>query len=140
MLIRFAQKEDAQALFNMNHDFNGDTGVSEAHILSSLESGREIVVVAEENKTAVGFLCAFVHFSFCYPRPVCEIAEMYVSPPFRRKGAAKGMLHFLSEHIKTVYGADECHLLTGRTNLKAQALYKACGFTEEDEMYMHKDL
>ena len=140
MLIRFAQKEDAGALYEMNLAFNGDTSVSLEHILLSLDAQREIVIVSEEDGKAVGFLCAFVHFSFCYPHQVCEIAEMYVSPSFRRKGAAKGMLSFLFNHVKTVFGADECHLLTGKDNLSAKALYTSCGFVSADEAYMYKEL
>ena len=116
--IRPAVPEDAPALQALNAAFNGDTGVTEEAIRRCLVTGSEIVLIAEDRGEPVGFCCAQVHHSFCYPAPVAEVTEIL---------------------LREEYGADEMHLLTGMTNHAAQAAYRKAGFRPHDEQYMsHK--
>ena len=114
--------------------------VSAEDVRRSLTASPEIVVVAETGRDAVAFCCAQVHHSFCYAAPVAEVTEMYVAEPHRRRGLASGMLAFLETHLRSVYGADELHLLTGAENLAAQSAYKKAGFRMKNEAYMTKEL
>lgn len=137
--IRPAVPEDAPALQALNAAFNGDTGVTEEAIRRSLVTGSEIVLIAEDRGEPVGFCCAQVHHSFCYPAPVAEVTKMYVSPAHRGRGCAGAMLARLETLLREEYGADEMHLLTGTTNHAAQAAYRKAGFRPHDEQYMsHK--
>ena len=139
-VIRPASPADAPALHALNAAFNSDTGATCDSIRRSLATGGEVVLIAECGGEAVGFCCAQVHHSFCYPAPVAEVTEMYVDEAHRRQGAASGMLHFLEDHLQTAYGVDEIHLLTGTHNHASQSAYKMAGFTPKNEVYMTKEV
>lgn len=137
--IRPAVPADAPALHALNAAFNGDTGVTAEDIRRSLLSCPEIVLIAEHGGEPAGFCCAQIHHSFCYPAPVAEVTEMYVSKPFRRQGCAAQLLAFLESHLQRC-GADELHLLTGLSNHAAQTAYRHAGFEAVNEQYMKKNL
>ena len=140
MLIRLASPADAQSLVRLNYAFNEVDDVTPEDVCRSLASSSEVVVVADADGEIAGFCCAQVHHSFCYKSPVAELTEMYVTPAYRRKGCATKMLRFLEAHLHTVYGVDEIHLLTGTSNLAAQAAYQRTGFIPYDEVYMAKEV
>ena len=138
--FRLARPEDAEALLRLNAAFNRVENISAEDVRRSLTTSPEIVVVAQLDHHLTGFCCAQVHHSFCYAAPVAEVTEMYVEEPHRRQGLASGMLAFLETHLRSVYGADELHLLTGTENLAAQSAYKKAGFRMKNEAYMTKEL
>ena len=140
MLFRLAIPDDAQALLRLNAAFNGVDIITEAEVRHSLLSSPETVVVAEVAGEVVGFCCAQVHHSFCYPAPVAEVTEMYVDITHRRQGLALGMLRFLEKHLQTTLDVDKIHLLTGTSNLAAQSVYTRAGFTAKNEVYMTKEV
>ena len=136
--IRPARPEDAPALHAMNTVFNGETGVTVEQIRQRLLSCPEIVLIAECSGTPAGFCCAQVHHSFCYPAPVAEVTEMFVTPDFRRRGCAAALLGGLERDLRTRFGVDELHLLTGLSNDAALAAYEKAGFRLKPEAYMTK--
>jgi len=138
--IRLATAADAEALCRMNTAFNGDTGVTADDVRASLRHSPEVVVVAHAGDSPAGFCCAQVHRSFCYTAPAAEVTEMYVEPDFRRMGCAVAMLRFLEAHLRSEYGVDEMHLLTGCSNLAAQAAYRKAGFLPHPEVYLSRRL
>ena len=138
--IRPAVPEDAPVLHALNTAFNGDTGVTVDDVRRSLLTSPEIVLLAECSGSPAGFCCAQVHFSFCYPAPVAEVTEMYVSPTHRGQGCASAMLSRLEDLLREKYGVDEIHLLTGTGNRAAQAAYREAGFQPHDEQYMSRKL
>lgn len=140
MLYRLASSSDAEALVRLNAAFNGVDDVSPEDVRRSLSHSAEVVVIAVEDDKAVGFCCAQVHHSFCYRAPVAEVTEMYVDAAFRRKGCAQGLLAFLEEHLRSVHGVNELHLLTGTGNLPAQSAYKKAGYAVKNEVYMVKEV
>lgn len=140
MQIRLAVESDAGMLMQLNRAFNEVDDVGEGDIRSSLRSGREVVAVAQEADMLIGFCCAQVHHSFCYTAPCAEITELYVDAAYRKKGAGRAMLAFMTEHLREVYGVCEMHLLTGCENEAAKALYGTMGFEEKKEVYMRKKL
>ena len=139
-LIRPAVPEDAPALHALNTSFNGHTGVTVDDVRRSLRTGAEVVLIAEADGVPIGFCCAQVHFSFCYPAPVAEVTEMYVSPAHRGQGCAGAMLSRLEVLLREKHGVDEMHLLTGMTNLAAQAAYRRAGVQPHAEQYMTRAL
>lgn len=136
--IRPARPEDASALYAMNTVFNGETGVTVEQIRHRLLSCPEIVLIAECSGTPAGFCCAQIHHSFCYAAPVAEVTEMFVKPTFRRRGCAAALLSALEEDLRTRFGVDELHLLTGMSNAAALAAYEKAGFRHHPEAYMTK--
>ena len=140
MQFRLASPADAEALVRLNTAFNEVDDVTPEDVRRSLSHSAEVVVIAEADSMVVGFCCAQVHHSFCYRAPVAEVTEMYVDAAFRRKGCAQGLLAFLEEHLRSVHGVDELHLLTGTGNLPAQSAYKNAGFAVKNEVYMVKEV
>ena len=140
MLYRLACPADAEALVRLNAAFNEVDDVSPEDVRRSLARAAEVVVVAEADGSVFAFCCAQVHHSFCYPAPVAEVTEMYVDAEHRCLGTASGMLRFLEEHLQSVHGVDEIHLLTGTENHAAQAAYAKAGFIRENEVYMVKEV
>jgi len=140
MTVRLAVPADAEALVRLNAAFNEVDDVTPEDVRRSLEGSAETVVVVAFGSNIAGFCCAQVHHSFCYKTPVAEVTEMYVAPEYRRRGCAAGMLRFLEDHLRSVHGVDEIHLLTGTANLPAQAAYHQSGFTVKNEVYMEKEV
>ena len=137
---RLAAPADAASLKRMNAAFNEVEDRTEEEIARNLQHSPEIVVIAESQGSAVGFCCAQVHHSFCYPQPVAEVTEMYVDPGFRGKGAAHKLLSFLEAHLIEIHHVDEMHLLTGLQNRSARRAYEKAGFAVHQELYMVKHL
>ncbi|MBQ4580606.1 MAG: GNAT family N-acetyltransferase [Clostridia bacterium] len=140
LTIRLASPTDAEALVHLNAAFNEVDDITPDDVCRSLLTSSEIVAIAKIDGETAGFCCAQVHHSFCYKTPVAELTEMYVSPIHRRKGCAAGMLRFLEGHLRSEYGVDEIHLLTGTHNFAAQAAYQQAGFTLHNEAYMAKEV
>ncbi|MBQ8200855.1 MAG: GNAT family N-acetyltransferase [Clostridia bacterium] len=140
LMIRLACPDDAEALRRLNEAFNEISDVSAEDICRSLIASGKIVAVVDVDKCIVGFCCAQVHHSFCYPAPVAEITELYVDAAHRRMGCASGMLRYLETTLREDYGADECHLLTSCANHTAQSLYASLGYEVHHETYMSKSL
>lgn len=139
MHVRQATGSDAAALARLNAAFNGPGVADAAHIARSLEENRnEIVCIAEQDGAAVGFCCAQITESMCYPESSAEITELYVAPSARRRGAATALLR-LAEQLCIGRGAAELRLLTGRDNAPARALYARMGYRPDDEAHYQKD-
>ncbi|MGN0802390.1 MAG: GNAT family N-acetyltransferase [Candidatus Faecivicinus sp.] len=134
MHVRQAAPGDAEALFRLNAAFNGEGLGTAAHIERSLREGREIVCIAELDGEAAGFCCAQVTSSMCYMSPVGEITELYVRDGARRRGLARRLVR-LAEQLCAARGAEELHLLTGRDNAAARALYASLGYAADDEVH-----
>ena len=137
-LIRLAAPADAAELARLNARFNGEGLTSPEEVRAALESnGSEVVAVCEADGKLAGFACARVARSVCYRRPTAEITELYVEPPFRREGIARELVALLEARCKAL-GAEEFTILTGRDNAPAQALYRALGYVECDEVMFAK--
>ena len=135
MTVRHALPADAEALWRLNREFNGDTGVTPEMIARALrENAGEIVLLAEDDGKAVGFACARVSASMCYPDKMGELTEMYVCPNARRRGAGEALVRAAVAAMRSA-GAEEITVLTGETNAPAQALYEKCGFRPSGERH-----
>lgn len=135
MTVRRARPEDARAVWQMNREFNGETGVSvegTARLLA--ESGCEIVLIAEMEMEALGFVCARVCASVCYAEKVGELTELYVRKSARRRGTGKALVMAAVEEMRKA-GAGDITVLTGEDNSPAQALYASCGFCPSGERH-----
>lgn len=139
--VRLARREDAERLYELNREFNGEGVATAAQIRQSLEEGgQELVFVAEWEGHVCGFCCVQVVRSMCYTSCCAEITELYVEQGFRRKGAGAALICFAEKLCNTRYGVTEFKLLTGSDNLPAQGLYCAIGYVEDDELLFVKQL
>ncbi|MCL2866896.1 MAG: GNAT family N-acetyltransferase [Clostridia bacterium] len=133
-----ARGADAPELLKLNDLFNGGGCNTVETVAESLEgNGREMVYVAADGKTLAGFCCGQIQQSICYAYPFAEITELYVMDAYRRQGIGKQLL-VMMENALFKRGVKHLHILTGRENHIAQALYRACGYGDTSEILLDK--
>ena len=138
--IRVATNADAAQLHRLNILFNGEGCNTMEGITESLQqNGQEIVYVAALGAKLVGFCCGQAMQSLCYAHKYGEITELFVLGEYRRQGIGKRLLR-AAEAALAARGARHLHILTGKDNAVAQALYRACGFADTSEVLLDKDL
>jgi ribosomal protein S18 acetylase RimI-like enzyme len=136
--VRYAKRSDASNLFKLNAEFNGSS-ISEDKIIESLEGSNELVVVALQNSSPIGFACAQSFKSFCYESGQGEITEMYVREAFRGFGVAASMLRLLEEGLQE-RGIRSVKILTGDDNKVALRAYTKQNYDLKKEAVLHKKL
>ncbi|TYP74869.1 GNAT family N-acetyltransferase [Paenibacillus methanolicus] len=135
--IRLAAARDAADLARLNDAFNG-VGRSPEDIRAQLaRNGGELVAVAVQEARVVGFACAQVVESFCYPKPHGEITELFVEEGARRIGAGAALVAFL-ERMLEARGVSDVRVLTGRDNGPAITAYVRSGYAPDDKLVLNK--
>lgn len=138
-MLRIATIEDAEQLFVLNENFNGKGVTTLDSIKNSIINNKqEVIIVAEENHSLVGFLCIQLKKSFCYHNYSAEITEVFINPMYRRQRIASHMIAFAEQYCMEQYAVQKFEILTGKTNLVAQALYHGLGYSDDGEMHMTK--
>jgi ribosomal protein S18 acetylase RimI-like enzyme len=138
-MVRLATVRDAEQLEILNNEFNGHGETSLENIQAALlHNHQEFVVVAEVDGTLVGFVCVQLKKSFCYDDYMVEITEVYVNQAYRKRGMASAMISFAEQHCKENYPFHKIELLTGKTNVTAQALYEKLGYQDDRELHLSK--
>lgn len=123
--VRVAQWKDAEVLAALSYEFN-HVQVTSNHVLSRLSSGfhTEIVVVGEVDGQVVGFACAQVLESICYPKPWAELTELFVLESYRRRGLGRELVRMVEQMVQRE-GATDMIVHTNTLNLAGQALYRS---------------
>ena len=138
-MVRIATANDAEQLYVLNDEFNGEDEPRIENIRNSLLNNKqEVVVVAEENDTLVGFVCVQLKKSFCYDQYMPEITEVYVKPAYRNRGIAGEMITFAENYCSKNYPLHKYELLTGKENFVAQSVYSKLGYVDDKELHMSK--
>ena len=138
--FRLARGADAPELLKLNGLFNGSGCNTVKAVAESLEgNGREMVCVAAEGKTLAGFCCGQIQQSICYSYPFAEITELYVTDAYRRQGIGKQLLVMMENELFK-RGVKHLHVLTGRENHIAQALYRSYGYGDTSEILLDKSI
>lgn len=128
MIIRSATTADAGELARLNAAFN-DVSDSAAQIAARLVACAEIetAILAELDGQVGGFACVRVVPCVLYAEPYAELTELYVAPPFRRRGLGRALIAY-AERLARARGATDLLIMTGVNNAAAQALYRAAGY------------
>lgn len=138
-MIRKATANDAEQLEILNNEFNGKGETNIENIRNSLiNNPQEVVIVADEDNKLVGFVCVQLKKSFCYDEYMPEITEVYVKPAYRKRGIASEMITFAEKYCIENYPLHKYELLTGKSNLTAQAVYEKLGYTNDNEIHLSK--
>lgn len=137
-MIRLATVNDAERLRRLNEEFNGEETTIESIRESLRNNQQEVVIVAEEDDTLVGFVCVQLKKSFCYDDYMPEITEVFVMPEYRKRGIASNMILFTEEYCSKMYPLHKYELLTGKKNVVAQSVYRKLGYTDDGEMHLSK--
>ena len=137
-IVRRADPQDAEPLKRLNDLFNGEGCNSAENITASLlHNNQEIVCVASEGDSLVGFCCGQVFRSMCYENHHAEITELFVREECRRRGVGTRLIAFMeAEFCKQ--GIRHFQLFTGASNAAAQAFYRSCGYRATGEMMFRK--
>ena|SRR5689334_4426771 len=128
MIIRLATPADAGELARMNAAFNGvfDSAAQIAVRLAAC-ADIETAILAELDGQVGGFACVRVVPCVLYAEPYAELTELYVEPALRRRGLGRALIAY-AEQLAREHGAAELLIMTGTSNLAAQALYRAAGY------------
>ena len=137
-MIRLATVNDAERLRRLNEEFNGEETTIESIRESLRNNQQEVVIVAEEDDTLVGFVCVQLKKSFCYDDYMPEITEVFVMPEYRKRGIASNMILFAEEYCSKMYPLHKYELLTGKKNVVAQSVYGKLGYADDEEIHMVK--
>ena len=137
--VRAAAAEDAQQLYELNCEFNGEGETSLENIRASLETNaQELVIVAEEGGTLVGFACLQLKKSFCYDACMPEITELFVKPDFRKRGVASALMGYAEDYCRKNLNFRKIELLTGKSNTAAQTAYERMGYRVSGDVHLAK--
>ena len=138
-MIRIATVNDAEQLFILNDEFNGEGETRIDNIRNSLmDNMQEVVIVAEEEDVLAGFVCVQLKKSFCYDEYIPEVTEVYVKPSYRKRGIASEMITFAETYCSKNYPLHKFELLTGKDNLAAQSVYSKLGYADDNELHLSK--
>ena len=136
---RLAQISDAQELKKLNELFNPSKCMALEEIVEFLQrNGREIVCVAVDGNSLVGFCCGYILKFMCYTFSYGEITEFFVMKEYRQQGIGKQLL-MTAEIEFNKHGVKDFYVLTGQQNITAQSLYMSCGFTDALEILFQKN-
>ena len=136
-----ATLEDIDALvplFDAYRQFYGqasDLTGARAFLADRFKRGESIIFLAVVDGAIVGFTQLYPSFSSVSMKRLWVLNDLFVTPDARKSGAGRALLE-RAERWAAETGAKGLTLSTQITNLRAQRLYEACGWTKDDE-FLH---
>ena len=133
-----ADRDDLDALvplFDAYRRFYGrstDVDGARAFLADRLARSESVIFIALTGTTVVGFTQLYPSFSSVSMQRRWILNDLFVAPGARKAGAGRLLLE-RAEQWAAETGAKGLALSTQRTNLTAQRLYEACGWTKDDE-------
>jgi len=140
IIINRITNEDDQFVRQINQLLDKGTVWDEEQWKKFLENPDNALFVAFWNGDAAGFLTAHRLQRFDKRKAEILLYEIGIDENFRRKGIGKALIEIVKSWGKEV-GADEVWVLTNKSNVAANALYKSAGGAPEnpdDIMYVFK--
>jgi GNAT superfamily N-acetyltransferase len=136
-----AELDDLDALvplFDAYRRFYGqasDLPGARAFLADRFKRGESVIFLAVVDGAIVGFTQLYPSFSSVSIRRLWVLNDLFVTPDARKSGAGRALLE-RAERWAAETGAKGLTLSTQVTNLGAQRLYEACGWTKDDE-FLH---
>ena len=112
----------------------GDVPRAREFLRERLQRDESVILVAERDGAAVGFTQLYPMFSSVRTARIWILNDLFVAEDARRAGAARALLDAAARFARTD-GAARLMLETGRDNTAARALYRACGWSEDDSQW-----
>jgi GNAT superfamily N-acetyltransferase len=109
-----------------------DPDGARAFLADRLKRGESVIFVAVVDGTIVGFTQLYPLFSSVSLKKLWLLNDLFVAADARTSGAGRALLE-RAERWAAETGAKGLTLSTQLTNLTAQRLYEACGWTKDDE-------
>jgi GNAT superfamily N-acetyltransferase len=144
MIIRRAQAKDLQKILELNQKlftyeirygdtYNQNWTYSEkgkSYFANRLKNG--ILLIAEENKEIVGYLCAYTSpYSFRSINPITELENMFVLEEYRNQKIGSQLIERLIKEAKLV-GSKRLKVGVLFKNSKAINFYLKQGFVKHE--------
>ncbi|HEY8860754.1 MAG TPA: GNAT family N-acetyltransferase [Candidatus Limnocylindria bacterium] len=133
-----AELDDLDALvplFDAYRRFYGQTADlagARAFLADRFKRGESVIFLAVVDGAIVGFTQLYPTFSSVSMKRLWVLNDLFVAPDARKSGAGRALLE-RAERWAAETGAKGLTLSTEITNLPAQRLYEACGWTKDDE-------
>lgn len=133
-----AELDDLDALvplFDAYRGFYGqasDLAHARTFLADRLKRGESVIFLAVVDGAIVGFTQLYPSFSSVSMKRLWVLNDLFVTPDARKSGAGRALLE-RAERWAAETGAKGLTLSTQLTNLGAQRLYEACGWTKDDE-------
>jgi GNAT superfamily N-acetyltransferase len=125
-------------LFDGYRQFYGqraDLAGARAFLAERFKRGESVIFLAVVDGAVVGFTQLYPSFSSVSMKRLWVLNDLFVTPDARKSGAGRALLE-RAERWAAETGAKGLTLSTQLTNLTAQRLYEACGWTTDDE-FLH---
>lgn len=126
--VRQATPDDAAQLAVLLDRFDG-AGATPAQVAARMQASARVLTtyVAEVEGTMAGFACLRLVPHLQGDAPYAELTDLYVDPPYRRRGVAGALMARVEEATRAA-GATEVVVITGMENDPAQAAYRRQGY------------
>ena len=138
---RAGDLRDVLPLFGAYRRFyhrSSDPTAARRYLSARLAQDQAVLFVAYEGREPIGFTLLYPTFSSLAMRPLWILNDLYVRPSARGRRIATRLLDRTAAEARAE-GAVGMILDTARTNRRAQRLYAACGWTQ-DEKFLHYEL
>ena len=125
-------------MFDLYRQFYGkpaDPKLAQTFIRDRLKARESVIFIAipeGDSGEGLGFVQLYPSFSSVSAFRLWVLNDLFVSPDARASGAGRALLE-RAERWAAETGAKGLTLSTQITNLTAQRLYEACGWTKDDE-------
>jgi ribosomal protein S18 acetylase RimI-like enzyme len=136
VLIRDAAAADAEAIGELIAALRAEGSTmppkapSAEYVVSYLDSGADVVLVAESDGRVVGLVTMSVNRDLYHEGACAFVKELVVAEGMRRRGVGSALLDAAIERARDRECA-EISLTTALDNERAQALYRGRGLTME---------
>jgi ribosomal protein S18 acetylase RimI-like enzyme len=139
-MIRRADANDLAALaslfdaYRQFYEQTSDVAGARAFLAERLAKDESVVLLAERDGAAVGFVQLYPIFSSVRMGRVWTLNDLYVVPDARRGGVAHALLDAACGFARE-RGALGLQLETGKDNFAAQKLYRDAGWQLETNLH-----
>jgi len=132
---RLAERDAVARLFDRYRVFyeqRSDVAAAQAFVGARLAAADSAIFLARRRGDAdgLGFIQLYPSFSSVGMRAIWILNDLYVAPNARRLGVGRLLMDRARDFARET-GALRLELTTARTNVAAQALYRARGYAED---------
>lgn len=93
------------------------------------------IAINDEGETT-GFTQLYPSFCSVELKPILYLYDLYVAPPFRRRGIGKALMQAAKTYGEKI-NVDRLTLETARDNISAQMLYDSVSYQRDNEFYTY---
>ena len=138
MIVRRAQSEDLHnlaVLFDEYRQFYGASSnfdLSHQLLKQRFEDGQTVIFINTKDEALIGFIVLYLGFSSVACSTYYILDDVYISPAYRRQGAAKQLIDtavLFAKHQQAL----RISLETQKNNYQSHHLYESMGFVKDDE-------